>query len=451
MPTRSVLHLLAVLSSGAVFACGGAASSPASSTQPDAALPDGNAHPDTDAGTPATDAGAVATDAGETAADAGVTADADAGTPDAGGVAAGNDAGTPAPPTLIGLAVGAVVSGHLALNASTASDTTRVDFQLDGATFAAVTAAPFSTTWDSFAAANGAHTLSFNATGAAGTVTASIPVQVTLGNHLKNVFVIVMENNDWSSIKGSSSAPYINGTLLVQGAHAEKYLNVPNLHPSLPNYLWLESGSNQGVTDDDVPANHQLNKQHLVGLLHSAGVTWKSYQEDISGLDCPLDYVNQYAPKHNPMVYFTDVNGGADPSNPYCIAHVRPYSELTNDLEANTAPAYSFITPNLCNDMHDCGVGAGDAWLAREIPKIMGSKAYREGGAIFVTWDESAGSNVPIGFIALSPLAKAGYASQVAYTHSSTLRSMEEIFGVTPLLNGAATATNLSDLFRSFP
>ena len=344
-----------------------------------------------------------------------------------------------------------MVSGQVALNASVAGDTTRVDFQLDGTTFATRTSAPFSTAWNSFDAANGPHTLSLNATGAGGALTASIPVQVTLGNHIKNVFVIVMENTDWSLLKGNSSAPYINGTLLAQGAHAERYLNVPDLHPSLPNYLWMESGSNQGVTNDDIPAHHQLGGQHLTGLLKAAGVTWKSYQEDIPGTNCPLDYVNQYAPKHNPMVYFTDVNGGADPANAYCIAHVRPYRELINDLEANQAPAYSFITPNLCNDTHDCSIATGDGWLAREIPKIMVSKAYREGGAIFVTWDESAGNNVPIGFIALSPLAKAGYTSQVSYTHSSTLRSLEEIFGVTPLLGDAANATDLADLFKTFP
>jgi phospholipase C len=178
-----------------------------------------------------------------------------------------------------------------------------------------------------------------------------------------------------------------------------------------------KGGSNQGVTDDDVSANHQLtSRQHLVSLLSAAGLSWKAYQEDISGADCPLGYVSRYSPRHNPMVYFTDVNGGANPNAAGCIAHVRPYSELANDLEVNSVPAYSFITPNLCNDMHDRGIATGDAWLSREVPKILASRAYREGGALFITWDESAGSNVPIGFIALSPLAKAGYSSQAAFT-----------------------------------
>jgi hypothetical protein len=355
-------------------------------------------------------------------------------------------------PALTGIPTGSVVAGPVALNATVPAGTASTEFQLDGAPIATVAAAPFIATWDSFSVGNGAHTLAVRAVDPSGAVTASAPVQVTVDNHIKNVFVIVFENHDWSSIKGSSAAPYINGTLLAQGAHADNYMNVPNLHPSLPNYIWLESGSTQGVTNDDVPANHQLNTtQHLVTLLQNAGVTWKSYQEDISGADCPLVAVKQYAPKHNPMVYFTDVNGGLDSASANCISHVRPYAELTADLEANTVAAYNFITPNLCNDMHDCSVATGDAWLAREVPKILASKAYKEGGALFITFDESAGTNVPIGFMVMSPLAKPGYAGQVAYTHSSTLRSVQEIFAVAPFLGDAANATDLSDLFKSFP
>jgi phospholipase C len=213
------------------------------------------------------------------------------------------------------------------------------------------------------------------------------------------------------------------------------------------------------VTDDATPSVHRLStSQHLTGLLNNAGISWKSYQEDISGTGCPLSYVNLYAPRHNPMIYFTDINGGLDYGNGGCISHVRPYPELSRDLETDTVPAYSFITPNTCNDMHDSSgcatsnpVANGDGWLSREVPRIMASKAYQNGGAIFITWDESEGGNAPIGFIALSPLAKAGYSNQIAYSHSSTLRSIQTILGVTPFLGDAANATDLGDLFRSFP
>jgi phosphatidylinositol-3-phosphatase len=354
-------------------------------------------------------------------------------------------------PQLSGLAAGTVVSGAVDLAASAPAGTARVDFQVDGSVVASAPA-PFSATWDSFSVTNGTHDVAVLAIDGAGAATSSAAVRITVSNHIKTVFVIVLENHDWSSIQGAASAPYINQTLLAEGAHAGNYMNVPGLHPSLPNYIWMEAGSTLGVTDDAAPAYHKLTtSQHLVTLLKNAGLTWRAYQEDIPGTDCPLTNVNQYAPKHLPMIYFTDVNGGVNRSSSECISHIRPYTELSRDLETDAVAAYNFITPNLCNDMHDCSIATGDAWLAREVPRILASKAYRDGGALFVTFDESAGSDVPIGFIALSPLVKPGYSNTIRYTHSSLLRSVQEIFGVTPLLGDAANATNISDLFRSFP
>jgi hypothetical protein len=283
---------------------------------------------------------------------------------------------------------------------------------------------------------------------------------VTTGGHaIKNVFIILMENHNWSSIKGSSSAPYINNTLLPMASHAEAYGNVPGLHPSLPNYLWLEAGNNFGVTADGDPSDYgQTSTQHLVTQLQTAGISWKSYQEDIDGTNCPLTEVNNYATKHNPMVFFSDVTDNFSDTSANCMAHVRPYTELATDLANNTVPAYSFITPNLCDDMHGVFFGCssnpsgGDKWLSKAIPQIMASAAYKNGGAIFITWDESEGGDVPIGMIAVSPFAKGhGYSNTIRYTHSSTLRSFQEIFGVGPFLGDAANATDLSDLFTQFP
>ena len=118
-------------------------------------------------------------------------------------------------------------------------------------------------------------------------------------------------------------------------------------------------------------------------------------------------------------------------------------------------PQYAFITPNLCNDMHDSctpqnnSILQGDAWLSSLIPKILASAAYQSGGAIFITWDEGEGSDGPIGMIVISPFAKgSGYSNTIHYTHGSTLRTFEEIFGVS-LLRDAANQTSLSDLFRT--
>jgi phosphatidylinositol-3-phosphatase len=272
---------------------------------------------------------------------------------------------------------------------------------------------------------------------------------------VKTVFIILMENHNWSQIKGSASAPYINNTLLPMSSYATQYFNPPGIHPSLPNYLWLEAGTGFGITNDNDPAtNHQSTTSHLATQLATAGITWKSYQENISGTTCPLTSVSLYAPKHNPFVYFDDVTNTNNANSATCLTHVRPYSELATDIANNTVPQYVFITPNLCNDMHDsCSplnnpVQQGDTWLSTEVPRILNSAAYRNGGALFVTWDEGVSGDGPIGMIVVSSLAKGGgYNNAIHYTHGSTLRSFEEIFGV-PLIRDAVNQTSLSDLFK---
>src|SRR5436305_9086916 len=244
---------------------------------------------------------------------------------------------------------------------------------------------------------------------------------------IKTVFVILMENHNWSQIKGSPSAPYINNTLLPMASYAQQYYNPPGIHPSLPNYLWLEAGTNFGISNDNDPSrNHQSTVSHFVSQLKDAGVSWKSYQEDISGRTCPLSSASQYAPKHNPFVYFDDVTNGNNSSSAFCIAHIRPYGEFATDLQNNAVAQFVFITPNLCNDMHDdCSpirnsIRQGDTWLSNEIPRIMNSSAYQSGGAIFVTWDEGEGGDGPIGMVVISSFAKGnGYSNTIHYTHGS--------------------------------
>jgi hypothetical protein len=286
---------------------------------------------------------------------------------------------------------------------------------------------------------------------------------------LKTVFIILMENHSWSTIQASKSAPYINDTLVKAGGHAEQYFTPKGLHPSEPNYIWLEAGTSFGIKDDADPAqNHQASTEHLVTQLQSAGISWKAYVEDIPGTSCPLTSSGLYGAKHTPQLFFDDVTDTNNPSSQNCIAHVRPFAELATDLSNDTVARYNFISPNLCHDMHGETLGVqcnaltsdlikiGDDWLAQTVPTITNSKAYNDGGVLFIVWDEGdekllqPASDGPIGMLVLSPLAKVGYQNGIAYTHSSTLRTVEEIFDV-PFLADANNATDLADFFTSFP
>ncbi len=284
------------------------------------------------------------------------------------------------------------------------------------------------------------------------------PVQ----HHIQTVFIILMENHNWTGdgnldIKGNPAAPYINKTLIPIASHAEQYFNPPNNHPSLPNYLWLEAGTNFGIYDDGPPSEHPLStKLHLVTLLKDANVSWKAYLENTTGNVCPLTDSGEYAVRHEPFGYFDDVSNHQNSQSQYCIAHLRPYTELATDLKNGTVAQYNWITPNLCDDMHDsCGgnsIAHGDTWLAHNVPTILESEAFKKGGALFIVFDEADSGDGPIPMIVLSPFAKGGgYSNQTHYTHGSMLRTIEEIFGVKPLLRDAGKEKDLGSMFTVFP
>jgi phosphatidylinositol-3-phosphatase len=267
-------------------------------------------------------------------------------------------------------------------------------------------------------------------------------------NSVKTVFVIVMTGQNWSSIRGSSDAPYIN-SLLLTNASASNYVAASEL--SVPNSLWLEAGSSFGVSSDAPPSvNHQSTNSHLAAVLMQAGVSWRTYQEGIDGTTCPVAANGLYRPSYNPFVFFEDV---ANDRN-VCLSHIRPYSELATDLAGNNVARYNFIKPNLCNSMHQVclsisnAIRQGDNWLAQEVPRILASGAYQAGGALFITWDTPQnGADKTVGMIVLSPFARKGYSNSIRYTHGSALRTFQEILGVTNFLGDAAAQASLEDLF----
>jgi hypothetical protein len=282
------------------------------------------------------------------------------------------------------------------------------------------------------------------------------------------VFLIVLENHNWigtGGISGSYEAPYINKTLVPMAAVANNYFNPYGNHPSVPNYLWMEAGQNFGIYADGSPSQYHLSTHaHLSELLHNAGIPWRAYEESISGRVCPLTAEgsidssgsNLYVPRHLPQIYFSDMTSGRNPYSSYCIAHVRPLAELASNLKYNRIGRYNFITPNMCHDGHDrCGgntIAHIDSWLKGFMPLLFNSAQYKEGRVtIFIATDEAANGDGPIMFMALGHGVKHGYKNEIRYTHSSLLRTLEEIFKVSPLLGHAAYARDLRDLFSTFP
>src|SRR5207244_12929475 len=107
-----------------------------------------------------------------------------------------------------------------------------------------------------------------------------------------------------------------------------------------------------------------------------------------------------------------------------CQSHVVPFTQLSTDLRSgSTTPSYSWITPNMCNDMHDCSIATGDAWLRTQIPAILSSPAFTtQNSVLLLTWDEddSSGNN-RVDLVVAGPNAVRGQVSAVSCHHYAVL------------------------------
>ena len=266
-----------------------------------------------------------------------------------------------------------------------------------------------------------------------------------------SVFTVVMENHSRSDILGAKDAPFIN-SLAAQNAVAAGYVD-NFVHPSEPNYIWMVSGQNFGILDDAAPIDHHISsRSHIADQLEMQGVSWKAYMESM-GAPCGLTSNYPYEPKHDPFVYFDDVNGWDGKTfqpSPRCNAHVVDYTELDRDLAAGTVPKYVFITPNMKDDMHDGSVAQGDAWLAQELPKILASDAFNHGGVVFLTWDEGNNQADDPPMIVISPNAKRGLVSQTTFNASSYLKTVQKMMGLEMLPCDTANKDSVNTMDELF-
>ncbi len=289
----------------------------------------------------------------------------------------------------------------------------------------------------------------------------------------------------------------------MQASFATNYQNVaPGIHPSAPNYIWSQGGSNFGVLNDNDPfgtgGSAQSTSQNLSNYLQTAGITWKAYEEDTdinvtnntvlpsNQWTVPLTSASgsfasgtnayngsnqyNYDVNHDPMVYFIDTDGGNDSTTSNPFAHnYAPLQQLQTDLTNGTVARYNWITPDLYNTAHDplpggftyngthytgdqAAVAQGDNFLSIIVPQIEASLAYQNNGVIIIWFDETEGGDTAaytLPEIIISPLAKGNaYSNNVLYTHSSDLVTTEEIFGVGPCIRAACSAYDLALLFQ---
>ena len=281
------------------------------------------------------------------------------------------------------------------------------------------------------------------ATASADSATAPVPA-------FKHIFVIVLENKSYEQVVDSAHASYLN-TLAQQYGLATNYYAIG--HPSLPNYLALTGGDTFGISNDCTDCT--VAQPNLIDQLEAAGHSWKAYMESLPRPCFIGDAAPLYRQKHDPFIYYDDIR-----KNPVRCNKIVPFTQFAADLKANALPDFSWITPNMCDDAHDCPIASGDAWVKTWVPAILGSLAWRDGGVLFITFDEgnaqdtgsccrdAAGGRVAT--LVISPLGKPGYRSPVAYDHYSLLRTVEDAWGMPELGHASCPcAPPMGDFFSA--
>jgi hypothetical protein len=255
---------------------------------------------------------------------------------------------------------------------------------------------------------------------------------------IQKVFYLVEENRDSSQVYGASDASYINNTLMTTYDYASNYTNV--VHPSEPNYVWLEAGSNncgdRTFKNDNDPtrSNSTSTTDHIVNYLGRVGKTWKSYQENLPG-SCGITSSGQYAAKHNPFVFFQDVVGNYSSPSASCLSHIVDYSTLATDLANNNLADFIEISPNLCNDGHDCGNATVETFLQSSTIQALFNYVLTPSNhaVLIIDWDESEKSNtLPMLVIAPPSTLVGSHNVTTQVDHSSFVRSMQRIFSIDP-------------------
>ncbi len=265
-----------------------------------------------------------------------------------------------------------------------------------------------------------------------------------------HVIWVWMENHSYSDIIGNSQAPYLN-SLANECGLATNYRNIS--HPSLPNYVGATSGlavSSLTAFNSDCSPSKKCSTS--AASIFGQGESWKAYEESMPS-NCDKSNSGEYAVRHNPPPYFTTRSG--------CSSFDVPYTQLASDLSAGTLPAFSFVTPNLIDDMHDGTISQGDSWLSSNLPTILNSSEYQSGTtAVFLTWDEGSGGSTGencaantsdeschVATIVISPSTAAGSTSATLFNHYSLLGTAEQLLGL-PALGQASSYPTLTSAFN---
>lgn len=277
------------------------------------------------------------------------------------------------------------------------------------------------------------------------TVAGPVPVAsgtAALGAATPRLVLIVMENKEYTAIVNSPAAPYINGTLIPASRVFTQYYATD--HPSLPDYLAMTSATASGCVVDSCPPGFDAGA-NLFHQLDQAGISWKAYQGGMPS-NCYPANAGTYLVRHNPPVYYSNLAHGS------CAANDVPLTEFAGDLASGALPAFSFVTPDMYQDMHTdqrkapCRLSTaiksqmcqGDRWLKSFLPSLLALNKDADLGndvTVVMTFDEGStgeGGGGRVLTLETGPNVTPGQDATM-YGHLSLLNAVENWFGVAKL------------------
>lgn len=245
--------------------------------------------------------------------------------------------------------------------------------------------------------------------------------------NISHVVVIMEENRTWSGVgTGFSTMPYLHS---LGGMYLPDWTETDTGENSLTQYIGLTSGRDDpdSISNDcDPSAGCNTTVDNLFRQGRAAGLTMRSYVEGPS-TGCSA---SGNAAKHIPALYYW---GGTDRN--FCSAEVRPLG----DLDVNNLPSFAMVTPDLCNDGHDCGNSTVDNWLSVHLAPILASAEYQAGHVLVnVQYDEDE----PVPNLALYK-GIAGGSNSAAGSHNQLLSTWEDLLGLPRL----TTASSLRGVY----
>jgi hypothetical protein len=281
---------------------------------------------------------------------------------------------------------------------------------------------------------------------------AATPAAQPVSPAYTKVLMIVDENRTYGEIMGAKDAPFLTRMAASFGTATNMSADYPVGCPSLAGYILMTSGSTAGICDDQGPKHHPLTGPNIFAQVAAAHLASRTYAESIPA-PCALKNSADglFLVRHTPVAYYSSeaTRCTADDVELGTLSH----GALHDDLAAGTLPSYGFITPNVCHDMHggtpcpNHRIANGDTWLSQWLPAVARGKDYRAGRlVIIVTWDEGSSTSNHIPTLVISPTTRHIAVAQ-AFTHCSTLRTVEDVLRL-PALGCARTAPAMTSAFH---